>query len=55
MQMRMGKDHVIEKIAIIIEQLNKGEATAHLAKEIREPFDKIIRKYETELKLMIKE
>ena len=50
MQKRTGKDDVIEKIAKIIEQLNKGEATAHLAAEIRKPFDKIIRKYEIELK-----
>ena len=51
----MRKDDVMEKIAIIIEQLNKGEATAHLAAEIREPFDKIIRKFESEFKLMIRE
>ena len=55
MHKRIGEDDVMKKISIIIEQLNKGEATAHLAEEIRKPFDEIIRKYETGLKLMIRE
>ena len=50
MQKRIAKENVIEKIEIIIEQLSKGESTAHLATEIKRPFDKIIRKSEMELK-----
>ena len=45
----------MKKISVIIEQLNNGEATSHLAKVIRKPFDEIIRKSETELNVMIKE
>ena len=55
MNKKISNDDVMKKISIIIEQLNKGEATAHLAKVIRKPFDEIIRKSETELKLMIRE
>ena len=50
MQKRIGKENVIEKIEIIIEQLRKGEVTAHLAAEIKRPFDKIIRKSKMKLK-----
>ena len=41
MQKRMDAREMMAKIFAITEQLRKGETTAHLAMEIRKPFDEI--------------